>query len=597
MNEEVILKEFNAKHQKTADLIKEFVPSEPFKASLVNGHSVILGPRGSGKTTILRMLANDALPYWNGENASLFRESFPYEGIYVGGDKVWAEIISSLSKLNISTNAAETLAISAFNTCIFVSATEAFINSYQLKSSSLGSDALKSLKISLIKSIKEIANILLIQMNGISLESLKFSLEKRQQEIGSLAYKLSHGYQMTENEIFDQYPYLTIKFKNTFDMMLGLFDSALDRPANHKWALLLDEFEIAPEALQNDVLSDLRSSSKKFIYKIALIPCRGYLKHVRSGSERNIKSSKNNDYNIIELWHKSKNEIQEFFSHFIKAKYKNTPLALFGETPFLENSTLEWGEKWGDVFEELGDKDATFREYMEKKGMDYKDVKNLKRKPDDWLRKVAPIVAYRNEFRNEQGNTRTRKSLETLYAGWQAIAAISEGNPRWLILTLNTLVNNPKELPISRAAQAQQVTESSKTYWAMLKTAALKDNLGISTSRSPSQLIQSIGECLKENVVNEAFNEDPYLSFEVDKNELPDVINALKIALNYGALISMTQGGDIEDYDDLKDKRFRVSYLLAPKLGLPLRASKARKLSTILGKDKTIKNTEQGKLF
>lgn len=597
MKEEVLLKEFNAKHQKTSDLIREFVPSEPFRASLVNGHSVILGPRGSGKTTILRMLANDAFPHWNGENSSKFKESFPYEGIYVGGDKVWAEIISSLAKLEISSNIAETLSVAAFNTSIFVSATESFINSYLLKSRSLEDEDLKLLKRSLITSTKQIAEILQIKASGVSLESLKFALEKRQQEIGSLAYKLAHGYQMSENEIFDVYPYLTLNFKNTFDMILGIFDFALGRPVSYKWALLLDEFEIAPETLQNDVLSDLRSSSKKFIYKIALIPCRGYLKHVKTGDERNIKSSKNNDYNIIELWHKSKNDIEDFFSQFIKAKYQKDPIDLFGETPFLENSSGDWGEKWGGVFEQLGEKDETFRAYLTKKGISHKEIRNLDRKPDDWLRKVAPLVAYRNEFRNEQGNTRTRKSLDTLYSGWQAVAAISEGNPRWLILTLNKLVNDPKETLIDKSTQAQHVTEASKTYWAMLKTAALKDNLGISTSQSPSHLIETIGNSFKEKAVNEAFSEDPYLSFEVDGTEAPDIINALKIALNYGALISMTQGGDIEDYDDLTGKRFRISYLLAPKLGLPLRSSKARKLSTIFNKGKLAKSIAQGTLF
>lgn len=589
MNEEVILKEFNAKHQKTSDLIKEFVPSLPFKLSLVNGHSVILGPRGSGKTTILRMLANDALPYWQGENASNYRESFPYEGIYVGGDKVWAEIIGSLVKLNISNNIAETLAIAAFNTSIFSSTVEAFINSYRLVSSRLNSEESKLLKSELVKSTREIANVLQLKINGVSLESLKFSLEKRQQEIGSLAYKLSHGYQLTENELFDGYGYLTIRFKTTFDIVLGLFDAAMGRPVDYKWALLLDEFEIAPETLQNEVLDDLRSNSKKFIYKIALIPCRGYLKHARSSANKN-------DHNIIELWHKSKNEIEEFCTHFIKAKYGKTPLELFGETPYQDSSNLDWGEKWGDVFLELGEKDETFREYMERKGVDYRDIKHLNRKPDDWLRKVAPIAAFRNEFRNDKGKTRSRKSPEKLYAGWQAIAAISEGNPRWLIITLNTLVKNSNEIPISLAVQAQQLSDASKTYWAMLQTASLKDNLGISTNRSPSHLIETIGDCLKENIVNESFNEDPYLSFEVDNEERQDIINALKIALNYGALVVMSTCGDIEDYDELRGKRFRISYLLAPKLGLPLRSAKARKLSTILNKDKT-KSTEQGRLF
>lgn len=131
--------------------------------------------------------------------------------------------------------------------------------------------------------------------------------------------------------------------------------------------------------------------------------------------------------------------------------------------------------------------------------------------------------------------------------------------------------------------QAQKIREFSRTFWAMLKTAALKDNLGISTKEPPYQPVKKIADYFVEKYVKEDFSEEPPLSFRVD-NQSPDIINALKIAFNYGAIVSLDESGDIEDYDALEGKRFRISYLLAAELSLPLRSTKAVSIGTILNR-------------
>lgn len=61
----------------------------------------------------------------------------------------------------------------------------------------------------------------------------------------------------------------------------------------------------------------------------------------------------------------------------------------------------------------------------------------------------------------------------------------------------------------------------------------------------------------------------------------------LRIAINHGALVNIPDSsGETSGFEVLTDKRFRLAYLLSPRFRLPLRATKAIALSTILGQAK-----------
>jgi len=63
------------------------------------------------------------------------------------------------------------------------------------------------------------------------------------------------------------------------------------------------------------------------------------------------------------------------------------------------------------------------------------------------------------------------------------------------------------------------------------------------------------------------------------------VLASLGRALNAGAIVYVRDGGPmiLSSLKTFRAKRFRISYLLAPLYGLPLRLGKAVALSTILG--------------
>lgn len=590
MNVEKLLEATNAKHSDASELIETFVPSAHFTQTLVKGHSILLGPRGSGKTTILRMLSNEVLPNWKHSEAENYRNSISFEGIYVRGDRVWGEMIKSLEHSNVQKDTRKALAVAAFNSHVF-SATIGAMERALLLHSKRAEKKVVPNKSEMASCLKEIADTLYLSDAGLSFDSLSFALERRVIEINAICYELTFYKSDDDIENLRRYPYLAINLPLTLDLILDRFDKCLKRPS-HKWALLLDEFEIAPLELQRQVLSDLRSANKKYIYKVALIPCGAFVTHKKRGE---IQSTKNNDYSIIELWHKSKNDLNKFCVDFMEKKYKRHPREVFGETKFAtKDQSGKWSEKWLDEFLELKNKDKSFENFLIEKKILLNELDDDGPNRDR-LRKIAPLVAFRNALRAESdeidsGPKRSRKKLPDFYTGWQAITAISEGNPRWLTIMLNSLLSEETESILEFNMQYDKVLKTSKAFLAMIKTAALTNNMGVSTKTPPVSIICRIQEGIIKRLINDSFKEDLPLSFTVGENTEEDVINSLRIALNYGAIVCTSDSDDIDDYQELKGKDFRVSYLLAPVLQLPLKSDRSVSLATLMAKEQNAKS-------
>jgi hypothetical protein len=79
-----------------------------------------------------------------------------------------------------------------------------------------------------------------------------------------------------------------------------------------------------------------------------------------------------------------------------------------------------------------------------------------------------------------------------------------------------------------------------------------------------------------------SFIAEPSLTFTVDPNTTDDMLYMLEQALNAGAVVYIPEEESELILSSLKSKRFRISYLLAPLYGLPLRLGEQVSLSTIL---------------
>jgi predicted AAA+ superfamily ATPase len=101
----VMYDSFNARHLSHADVAHTFVSNSDFFSIAKNNHTVVLGPRGCGKTTMFKMLTTPALKNWipkTIEEAKL-KEGLPFVSIYIPSDELWKKQLDGF-KESLSNN-------------------------------------------------------------------------------------------------------------------------------------------------------------------------------------------------------------------------------------------------------------------------------------------------------------------------------------------------------------------------------------------------------------------------------------------------------------------------------------------------------------
>ncbi|RXF06249.1 hypothetical protein [Pseudoalteromonas phenolica] len=562
------LEAFNAKHLKSEDIAGSFVSSKLFLETAKNEHTILVGPRGSGKTTFLRMLSINTLSKWDKAKEL----DIEYDGIYVPGDLVWGEMIKSLDEVGLKSEISESFAYSAFFTHVMLNTLETIEHSL----SRFNKEFLEKRSKEVNQSLVEICELLKLKPEKISFSRLRHELILKLNQLGEYSRKISllGSSSFDDSEFQDKAPYAFKDLKISLESVLSSIDRALERP-NHRWALLLDEFEIAPKNLLDKVLSSMRSSAQKVIFKVALVPC-GFHQEVKT------VTSAINDYSIVELWYVTKGESNEFCTNLVASKFGiSNPVEKLGSTKFGSRVTTN-PNLWCEVFEELFNKDDSFKTFILSKKINFKEIFLSSEATPSLIRKISPIVAFRNAFLNKNGKRKGRRALPEFYSGWEAISTISEGNPRWLLSVLSPLMSNDQSSRINYSAQMSKVDNSTNSYAAMLKTLPLSNNMGLTTKQPIYDLLELIGKYFNQRLIDLPFNSTLKTAFTVDQAVTKDIEAALMIAWNYGAIVSVGSENTFGSYDSLQGMRFRLSYLLSPKFELNLTTNSTVNLSAIL---------------
>jgi hypothetical protein len=598
------LEAFNAKELPTPDVVASFVPSAKFQELAGNWHALLIGPRGSGKTTYLRMLELNALRFWEHAEADNYRKAIPYTGVYIPADITWGAMVDALGGGKLNTETHQAFANAAFCTNVLQASVEAMRCKFQRTNNAPFSDyQFSEISPDLLETVvRDIADAWCLSIKTLSFQGLLSAIGRRLIDIKSDALKVAADPKHTLHDAYERANYLSLAFDAAITFAFNEIDRVAGCP-NGKWALLFDEFEIAPPRIQQLVLSKLRSTNPKILYKVALAPCGP---HTQQTLDTMAKPSSNNDYKSIDLWQREKLPVTNFCEQLFLAKIKAfeplrllTPVQFFGKTDHdNEGDLLQdiWKSRYELEFLELARKDITFHEFLLSKQINSAQLDVN----ESIIRKIAPLVAFRNAHRNFNGGSKKgRKKLFFAYTGWQAVAAITEGNPRWFIGILNMMasqVTDAMRMPISSTIQHDQLSAASETFAAMLKTAATEQAMGITTNVSIYSLLADIGRYFNERLINDPFIEEFPLSFEIDDRVSADRHNALRIAFNLGAIVCLSEPDTIGGYATLIGKRFRLAYMLAPNFRLPLRATKSIALSTILCADKKTQSI-QGQLL
>lgn len=604
MNDQEIsfLRAFNAKEMPDSEVARSFVSSNNFSKLSGAWNALILGPRGSGKTTLLKMLRLPALRMWAGDDADQFRLAMNFTGVFVPADITWSEMIEALGRKKMAPDLREAVVQSMFCTNVLLALTEAFESRLIPTANAVAKDyRLASCdSATLTAALAVIADHWSLKPKILSLSGIKAALQSRLLLIQTVVAKCVKGQAAVVDDLDTQLPFLHLHATTAVEVAVNQFDTAIGDD-NGKWALLFDEFEIAPAEMQSMVFRRFRSAGNKVFYKVGLAPCTA---HTMGSLAKMSEATSTNDYIYVELWYSEKRLALEFSEKLFRSimsrssngAANSSPTEIFGANHFVVEDGNDpdvvaqpygKGEHWKLVFESLREKDETFARFLSNKRI---DPANLETSPTtetgNTVRKIAPLVAFRDAFRRDGQHSakRGRKKLNFAYSGWEAISAICEGNPRWLIGILNMMMAAEAlgATAVKPSTQVDKIREATESFSSMLSTVPLTSR-GIETTQQIDKLLRQIGEYFFARLVTDDFVEEPPLSFWVDEKVSADIQAAIRIAINHGALISISDPVvKVEGFEDLVGKRFRLAYLLAPRFKLPLRATKAVALSTIL---------------
>lgn len=585
IDEVALFEVLNAKKMAPHEIAASFVRPPQFDQLVAPDHTFLVGPRGSGKTTLLRMLQGEALSTWRDNDADNYRSRIRYSGVFLPADRLWASQLE-FEDASISND----VGITAFTTQLLYALVETMLYRLGEYESSSGPVHLPAQlrhrdEVALVAECAEawrinIATPSLLALQGaldLRLNVIADAVDRAAREGGG-SVGLTDSWQSIA-------PLESLRFG-----MAAFNRYTKDR--NHRWALLLDEMELAPAAVHRSLRSTLRGGDKNLILKLSFSPFDRY-----AAAESGVGGAfPDNDFRTIYLWYGSRTGGRKFTGALWNRMMNESSDRTLPAARVLGQSEIDVsGSTWGpdaykpgskrmELIRRMARSDASFAEYLRRNSVDLANVSKLSYdKRSATLRKAYPLLVFRDALLDFSGNTprrRARKKITECFTGSDAVFAALEGNPRWIKAVFSQLLSAyDGELQLQRGFQYDVLVDAAERFESLLRMLPADG-----PSRAPVlPLLDGIASYFSARACG-AFTVDPPSVFRVDQAVPPDIHDALKTALAAGAIVHLRGKRSPPVLDSLIGERFRLAYLLTIRDGfeVPMRTGKTRNLSSIL---------------
>lgn len=633
-HEEITFESFNAKNIPNEAISKSFISNEEFFQIAQNNHTLIMGPRGCGKTTMLKMLTTPALHNWRTKNdrEQNLRQHLPFISIYIPADEIWQEqfreMEDSLSKYPLQW---QRIREAIFTTNVHIS----FVKSIREYTSIKQNENSIEKESAICDAIKRS-----FQLKETAIPTLKTIQTELEFRFSDIFIKYKRIIDLGESDFDDFY---RIDFIKSLLPVITEFESNYNINSSTRWALCFDELELVPKDIFIRLLRYLRAVPQKILFKLSTAPTLSFDLFESSSDSPNAK--KDHDYDNVTMWPDTSEKSSRYrifckelalnkIGEALRFRYnKNISFTLndiFGEFDYAiplsvikstfpkekgkelsklvdpdaksyEKGSIEWV-----AIREYANIDAQFAELLESKKISSLNPESTVKQRDEFLRKIMEIVfnrliflRYRKGEKGELlktevgGNTNPR-----FYFGTQTILQIVDGNPRYLIGLIDDFLKHISyevhTEKLSRVAPSTQHTLIESTAERLMNkfksVPLLRGNaeidivMTIKTKDHLSKVITDIGNYFKKRINTEKMSTDPPSCFVIDGKSIKDhhLLQQIKMGVYLGAFIALPRhSGELDSYDEnLSGERFRLTYLLSPLFNLPIRQYKAISLET-----------------
>ena len=560
---------------------------------------LLIGPRGIGKTTLLKMLLPEALDAWHSPDGEMARSRIDYTGVFLQADKIWAGQFNRMSgAFDVATQEGEDeAALSAsyahrrrFGRASFAfMAFAAFAETAAYRCRPDGDEsAFRWVRITRAQEedlVAAIAPAWLAHPATSSFEGLAGQMRSNLSKLGQLMNQAGSprlgGVRLDEilNDRLLSVDFYTaaIEFIAAFNHVAG------DR--YEPWVLLVDEFEFLPPAARLQIGEAFQGGDARLSYKVSLAPYTGI--EPFAGSELN-------DWHKVALTHRSADDFSRRLLTRELASIGRPERVLKGrgfDGP-RKDTFAKSGRNVSDIHR-LEVLDESFRKWLARSlGGDPVDALQPDEKRYRMLRKSMPLVRLRLEHRERgvpQDATAPPTRVSELYAGIKNVYLLTEGNPRWIKALAYELRKRGGSAGISEARQAEAISHVARVLYGNLRAVSIQQRSGLEQDEdsdessdgvaerniTPYGMLTELGQYLHAQTHEAPFSVEVAGVFRVERNDpwLDDVLNSL---IFLGALVvePRVAGASYE--------RLRLAHMWAPLFELLMSRGKSRPLSKAL---------------
>ncbi|WP_411557022.1 hypothetical protein [Plantibacter sp. MPB07] len=551
---------FNAKRMTAGQVADSFVVPAEFERLSSNDHIYVIGPRGSGKTTLLRMLTGETLEAWRGPEAAAARLRIDYTSIFVPADELWA---SQSSSGNVRVAFAGQLLLAAIDTMTYRMSEEAGI--HLPAALSLTAEAVLTNHFAHIWGLRDVHG----GFKGLqsALEMILLRLAREDLRDHALAAPDSLR--------------LLIPALDAFNREVG--------QRGHRWALLLDEMELAPAEVHSMVTKFVRGGPPSLTLKISMSPFDRFMEIYGEDA----LPSPGNDFDTIYLSGRPVRELKAFTNGLWQSSLKSRGLPSRELAAVLDDRAPSPRDRPANERSGIGlvramaNRDPELRQWLHRRQVNLNDAGSMSYfERSATIRKISPLLVYRDallNFRDGQPVKRSRKKSYEPFTGSTAAVTILEGNPRWIKSAFAQMLEryDSKSQSVSAGFQIDSLTGVADRFEALLRV--LPTRQGTGEAMPPLLLVDTVSRYLRDRNLG-PFTADAPNSFVVDQGTPEEVRRALLLCLYAGAIVHLRSRNSPAVLSSFTNERFRLTHLLSVRDGkeLPLRLGKDVSLSSVL---------------
>lgn len=571
---------FNAKNLSTSELCNSFITNPFYDQLCSSNNSILIGPRGSGKTTLMRMLSNDSLSKWNTEESLKYKKQITFSGIFIPTDRFWKDQYTAILSRN-STPLIKGLLDSIFIYHVLEKTTLSLISRLPRYNKSLSFNPINLAIEEEASLVTELAVEWNIKPNILSIKSLSSALVRKKREISEYIDSILKG---SNNLNFD---FIKQDISSVISSTVTLLNTYIGNN-DERWCFLFDELELAPNEIVDMLFNSMRITPENCIFKLALCPYHDN----NNFSHKYDSAMRGQDYNLVDLSPKkvlnkkysdessmdfSKKVAMQIFS---KNNFLNDPSFYFEEHPLARKRK----DDFSDDILKLYEIDPSLRKYLNKQKI-YKESIETSKESDKRtiLRKIRPIALVRSEFFKEKSlEKQSRRRSSEMYSGFYNICKSVEYNPRMLISIINASLSILNEKgKISASDQISLLEGFYDSYISLLRTIPIKNQtkIGNTKIKNIADFVDFIGKIFENEMVSDEFKPEPKGSFVIDDRLSPEIEKIIGESLNVGAII-ITETR-LTSSQGLKGVRCRLSFIFSHKYWLLLTLQRDRPASSL----------------